>query len=400
MLLWSGQVVSTLGSTATSIVFPLLILSLTNSPAAAGVASALRAVPYLIFSLPVGALIDRWDRKRVMILCDVWRAIAVLSVPLAIWADALTVWQIYVVAFVEGSLFVFFNIAEVAALPRVVPAAQLPQAAAQNEAAFGAVHIVGPSIGTFLYQALGRSAPFIADAVSYLVSVVSLLLIKTEFRLTRPAANGRLGTEIVEGLRWLWHKPLIRFMAFLTGGLNLVNAAVPLIVIVLAKDMGATDVEIGLIFSIGGIGGIVGSLIGGQIQKRFAFGQVIIAVIWVEAVLFPLYAVAPHFLLLGAIYAVIYTLSPVYNVVQFSYRLSLIPDALQGRVNSTFRLVAFGFMPLGAALSGLLLERIGAVPTIIAFTMWYVAFAVLTTRNRLVRNARPIAQVTPDSIRK
>src|SRR5437764_630206 len=108
MLLWSGQVVSTLGSTATSIVFPLLILALTNSPAAAGVASALRAAPYLIFSLPVGALIDRWNRKRVMINCDVGRAIAVLTVPVALWLDALTIWQIYVVAFIEGSLFVFF----------------------------------------------------------------------------------------------------------------------------------------------------------------------------------------------------------------------------------------------------------------------------------------------------
>jgi len=396
MLLWGGQVVSTLGSTATSIVFPLLILALTNSPAAAGIASALRAAPYLIFSLPVGALIDRWDRKRVMIHCDVWRAVAVLSVPVALGLDALTVWQLYSVTFIEGSLFVFFNIAEVAALPRVVPAAQLPQAAAQNEAAFGAVHIVGPSVGTFLYQALGRSAPFVADAVSYVVSVASLLLIRTEFRRTGTASRRDLRTEIAEGLRWLWHQPLIRYMAVLTGGLNLVNAAVPLIVIVLAKEMGASDVEIGLIFSIGGIGGIVGSLIGGQIQKRFTFGQVIIAVIWLEAVLFPLYAVAPHFLLLGALYAAIYTLSPIYNVVQFSYRLSLIPDALQGRVNSTFRLVAFGFMPLGAALSGVLLEWIGAVPTIVAFTVWYFAFAILTTRNRLVRNARPIAEVADE----
>jgi predicted MFS family arabinose efflux permease len=396
MLLWSGQVVSTLGSTASSIVFPLLILALTNSPAAAGVASALRAAPYLIFSLPVGALIDRWDRKRVMINCDVGRAIAVLSVSVAMWLDALTIWQIYMVAFVEGSLFVFFNIAEVAALPRVVPAAQLPQAAAQNEAAFGAVHIVGPSIGTFLYQTLGKSAPFIADAISYVMSVISLLLIKTEFRLAKAAPSAPLRAEIVEGLRWLWHKPLIRYMAFLTGGLNLVNAAVPLIVIVLAKEMGARDVEIGLIFSIGGIGGIVGSLIGGQIQKRFSFGQVIIAVIWLEVLLFPLYAVVPHFFLLGAIYALIYTMSPIYNVVQFSYRLSLIPDVLQGRVNSTFRLMAFGFMPLGAAISGFLLEWIGAVPTILAFTLWYLVFAILTTLNRHVRNARPLAHVAAD----
>jgi predicted MFS family arabinose efflux permease len=396
MLLWSGQVVSTLGSTASTIVFPLLILALTNSPAAAGVASALRAAPYLIFSLPVGALIDRWDRKRVMILCDVWRGIAVLTVPVAVWLDALTIWQIYLVAFVEGSLFVFFNIAEVAALPRVVPTALLPQAAAQNEAAFGAVHIVGPSVGTFLYQTLGKSAPFIADAISYAVSVVSLLLIKTEFRLAKALPSTPLRLEIVEGLRWLWRKPLIRYMAFLTGGLNLVNAAVPLIVIVLAKEMGARDVEIGLIFSIGGIGGIIGSLIGGRIQQRFSFGQVIIAVIWLEALLFPLYALVTQFYLLGAIYALIYTMAPIYNVVQFSYRLSLIPDALQGRVNSTFRLMAFGFMPLGAAISGFLLEWIGTLPTILAFTLWYLVFAVLTSLNRHVRNARPLAQVAAD----
>jgi len=396
MLLWSGQVVSTLGSTASSIVFPLLILALTHSPAAAGIAGALRAAPYLIFSLPVGALIDRWDRKRVMIVCDVWRAVAVLTVPLALWLDALTIWQIYVVTFVEGSLFVFFNIAEVAALPRVVPAGLLPQAAAQNEAAFGAANIVGPSIGTFLYQVLGKSAPFIADALSYLASVVSLLLIRTEFRLAKAAPSTSLRVDIAEGLRWLWHKPLIRYMAFLTGGLNLVNAAIPLIVIVLARELGAHDVEIGLIFSIGGIGGIVGSLVGGRIQRRFSFGQVIIAVLWVEALLFPLYALAPRYYLLGAIYALCYTMSPIYNVVQFSYRLALIPDALQGRVNSTFRLIAFGFMPLGAAISGFLLEWIGTVPTILFFALWYLALAVLTTLNRHVREARPLAAVAAD----
>ena len=390
MLLWSGQVVSTLGSTAASIVFPLLILALTNSPAAAGVASALRALPYLIFSLPVGALIDRWDRKRVMIYCDVGRAIAVLTVPLALSLDALTIWQIYVVAVIEGSLFVFFNIAEVAALPRVVPVALLPQAAAQNEAAFGAVHIAGPSVGTFLYQTLGKGAPFIADAISYAVSVVSLLLIKTDFRRAKVASDGPLHVEIAEGLRWLWRNPLIRYMAFLTGSLNMANAAVPLIVIVVAKQMGASDIEIGLIFSIGGVGGIIGSLVGGQIQKRFSFGRVIVSILWIEALLFPLYAFVPRFFLLGVIYALIYTLSPIYNVVQFSYRLALIPDGLQGRVNSTFRLLAFGFMPVGAAVSGVLLERFGALPTVFAFALWNFTIAGLTTVNGHVRNARPL----------
>ncbi|HEY0069228.1 MAG TPA: MFS transporter, partial [Chloroflexia bacterium] len=125
MLLWSGQVVSTLGSTVSGIVMPLFILLLTGSPALAGIAGALNSVPYLVFSLPVGALIDRWDRKLVMILCDAGRAANMFSIPVAMFFDVLTVWQLYAVTLVEGTLFVFFNIAEVAALPRVVTKQQL-----------------------------------------------------------------------------------------------------------------------------------------------------------------------------------------------------------------------------------------------------------------------------------
>ncbi|MDE2002178.1 MAG: MFS transporter, partial [Betaproteobacteria bacterium] len=332
MLLWSGQVVSTLGSAASSIIYPLLILALTDSPEAAGIAGALRAIPYLVLSLPVGALIDRWDRKRVMILCDVGRALTAASIPVAMGLGVLTLWQIYLATLIEGSLFVLFNIAEVAALPRIVSAHQLPQAAAQNEAGFGVANIVGPSFGTMLYQAFGRAVPFIADALSYVVSVASLLRIRTPFRVAPSPARRNLRVEIAEGLRWVWSNPLIRYMAVLTGGLNLINAAFPLIVIVLAKRLGAGDVEIGVIFSIGGIGGVIGSLVGGQIQRRFTFGQVIVAVVWLEALLFPLYAIAPSYLLLGVIAGLIFVLGPVYNVVQFSYRLSIIPDELQGRV--------------------------------------------------------------------
>src|SRR6185437_15076265 len=255
-------VVSTLGSTASAVIYPLLILALTGSPEAAGIAGALRAVPYLVLSLPVGALIDRWDRKAVMILCDVGRAVAVATIPLAMALDRLTLAQVYVVTLVEGSLFVFFNIAEVAALPRVVPAGQLPQAAAQNEAGFGAAHIAGPMFGTILYQSFGRGVPFLADAATYAVSVLSLLRIRTAFSAERAPVERDLRREVAEGLRWLWANPLIRYMAFLTGAINLVNAGVPLTLIVLAKATGATDAQVGAIFGISGIGGIVGSLIG------------------------------------------------------------------------------------------------------------------------------------------
>jgi predicted MFS family arabinose efflux permease len=387
MLLWSGQVVSTLGSTASTIIYPLLILALTGSPRDAGIAGALRALPYLVLSLPVGALVDRWDRKAVMILCDVGRGVAVASIPVAMAFDALTLAQIYAVSLVEGSLYVFFNIAEVAALPRVVPAAQLPEAAAQNEAGFGAANIVGPSLGAFLFQAFGRGVPFLVDALTYAVSVLSLLRIRTAFRGERAPARHDLRVEVAEGLRWLWSNPLIRFMAFLTGATNLVAAGAPLLLIVLAKELGAREAEIGLVFSIAGIGGIVGSLIGGQIQKRFGFGAVIAALMWGEALLFPLYLVVPSWPLMGAVGGLVFLLSPIYNVVQFSYRLALIPDRLQGRVNSTFRLICFGLMPVGAALSGVLLERFGTRVTIEVFSVWLLVLAVLATANRHVRNA-------------
>ena len=394
MLLWSGQVVSTLGTTASNIVYPLLILAITNSPAAAGIAGALGFIPYIVFSLPVGALIDRWDRKRVMILCDIGRGLTLASVAIAIFFNVLTIWQIYIAALIEGSLFVFFNIAEVAALPRVVSRDQLPEAAAQNEAAFGATAIIGPSFGTFLYQALGRGAPFIADAISYAISVVSLSFIKTKFQMEREATTNRnLRAEIMEGLRWLWGQPLIRYMAFLTGAFNMVGSATNLIIILLAKNMGAQDAQIGLIFSIAGLGGILGSLIGGQIQKRFSFGQVIITVTWIQTLLFPLYIFAPQFLWLGLITGLAYFTIPLYNVVQFSYRLALIPDELQGRVNSTFRLLAFGFNPLGAALSGILLERLGTTPTIIVFSICFLVMAVSTNLNTHVRHARPVQHI-------
>lgn len=395
MLLWTAQVVSTFGSAASTVVYPLLILALTNSPSAAGVASALRVAPYLVFCIPVGALIDRWDRRRVMIACDIGRLVAVSCVPAAIWLDALSLWLIYAVCLVEGTFFVFFNIAEVAALPRVVPKVQLPDATAQNQAAFNTAQLAGPPLGTLLFQTIGRAAPFVFDALSYLASAVSVALIRTPFRVEAPPPASPLRVQISEGLRWLWQRPLIRTMAFLTGGVNFVYSATPLIMIVLAQQLGASDVDIGLMFSIGAIGGVLGSLVGARVQKRFSFGQVIVSIVWVQALLFPLYLAAPSVFLLGAVFSAIYLMSPVYNVVQFSYRMALIPDALQGRVNSVFRLLAHGLNPLGAALCGVLLEHAGAAWTIAFFGAWYLGLAVLATVSQPIRQAPTFSSAGP-----
>ena len=392
MLLWSGQMVSNVGTQVSELAFPLLILALTNSPAQAGFAGALRALPYLIFSLPAGALIDRWDRKRVMILCDTGRALSMASIPVALMLGHLTILQLYLVSLIEGTLFVFFNIAEAACLPRVVPKEQLPAATAQNMATDGITVLLGPSLGGALFSA-GRLLPFVADAVSYAVSVISLFFIKVKFQKERVAARRNLGIEIQEGLSWLWHQPLIRFIAILTGGNNLINSGFVLIIIVLAQQQHASSFTIGLIFAVGGIGGIIGALIATSLQKRLSFGQAIIGTSWIFALFIPLYAIAPNPLMLGIITAATFVSGPVYNVVQFSYRSAIIPDELQGRVNSVFRLIAFGGQPLGLALTGLLIQNIGVIPTILVDAAGMIILAIAATINTHVRNAKPLSEI-------
>jgi MFS family permease len=388
LLLWSGQAVSSIGTQVSQLAFPLLILALTGSPAQAGFIGGLRILPYVLLSLPVGALIDRWNRKRVMILCDAGRALSLASIPVAVAIRHLSVAQLYVVALAEGTLYVFFNLAEVASLPRVVPQEQLPAATAQNEAMIGTSFLLGPALGGALYS-LGRLFPFLADAVSYVASVVSLGFIRAEFQAERTLTRRKLWVEVSEGLAWLWRNPLIRYMAFLTGGWNFVGQE--LLIIVLARQQGASSLTIGIIVGIGGIGGILGALVGPLIQRRVRFGPAIIAMLWLSTLLMPLYAVAPNPLWLGAISAVSVTAGAVYNVVQFSYRLALIPDALQGRVNSVFRLLAFGFQPLGLALTGALLQTIHAGPTVLLLSAWMLTLAVATAVNPHVRHARPLS---------
>jgi MFS family permease len=389
MLLWSGQIVSSIGTQASMLAFPLLVLAITRSPAQAGFTSALRAVPYLIFSLPAGALVDRWDRKRLMLLCDVGRALALGSIPVALALGRLTVAQVYLVSLVEGSLFVFFNLSEAACLPRVVLKEQLPAATAQKTATDSVSLLVGPPLGGALFG-VARALPFLGDALSYGASVVSLFFIRTRFQGERGLAQRRLHVDIGEGLAWLWGQPLIRYMAFLTGTSNLVGNGTFLIAIVIAQSQHASSFVIGAIFTIASVGGIAGSLVAVRLQRRFSFAQVIIACVWVWAALTPLLALAPNPYVLGLVLAGSFLAGTIYDVVQYSSRLALIPDALQGRVNSVFRLIAFGGQPVGYALAGVLLQTVGPVASVLFFSVPYVAAALLTTTNPHVRTARAL----------
>ncbi len=395
MLLWSGQLVSSVGSRVSLLAFPLLILAITHSPAQAGLIAALRGIPYALFVLPAGALIDRWDRnwdrKRVMILCDSGRALALGSIPLALIFGHLTIVQLYIVSLVEGTLFTFFNLAETACLPRVVSKEQLSTAVAQNMVIDSTSGLLGPSLGGALYS-IGRAIPFLTDAISYAASVLSLFFIKTKFQEERNPAPIRLWADIREGLSWLWHQPLIRFIALLTGGITMPVVGYALILIVLAQGQHASSFAIGLIFACGGIGSIVGSLLVTPLAKRFSFPQLMIGSTWVWALTWLLFAIAPNPFILGVVTSLSFIIVPIYTSVQFGYRLALIPDHLQGRVNSVFRLMAFGGEPIGLAVTGVLLQAIGPFSTVLVLFVPQLMLSIAATFNKHLRNARSIKE--------
>jgi len=383
--LWSGMCVSTMGSQMAHIAYPLLVLAITGSPEIVGYVSALRITPFVLLSLPVGALIDRWDRRRVMLLCDLGRAVTVASLPLAMLFAEPSLWHIMVVALVEGTLMVFYNLAEVAALPRVVARHQLPQASALNQAGYSAAGVVGPALGTGLFQ-ISRALPFAADALSYALSAFTLWRMRGDFAAAPASAPRHLRSEVMVGLRWLWQQPLVRRMAALTGGMNFVESAVPLLLIVMAQRMGASVGEIGLIFSLGGVGGVLGAVVGGRIQRRFSFGQVIAGTAVLMALLLPLYALCPSALWLGLVYLLMEFLSPIYNVVQFSHRLALIPPGLEGRVNAGYRFAAHLPSPIGVALCGVMIERVGTGTTLGFFCVVYGLLALAAAASKTIRH--------------
>jgi MFS family permease len=365
LLLWGGQATSNLGTSITELALPLLVLALTDSPAQAGFVTAVGMVPNLFLSLIAGAVVDRWNRKLVMILCDVTRFLAFGSIPLSYALGYLSLEQLYVVAAVQGVAFVFFGLAEFSSLPNVVTPEQIPRATSLNEAAEASAQALGPGLAGAIINLsrttrTGAALAFLVDSLSYLVSAVTLLFIRIPFEAEREKeAQVPLLRQIAEGLRYLWSKSGLRVMLLATLGIVLFTGPLYLGVIMLATSMGADAFTVGLIFSLGSIGGITGALIAPWVQDRVGIGKVVVAAALVPALLLPVLAMAgsPWVLVLG--WAIIDVTVPFFNIAQVSYRFSLVPDAVQGRVSSVFRMVGFGGIVLGTSLGGVLLDQLG-----------------------------------------
>ena len=386
ILLWSGQVVSTIGTRVTGVAYPLLVLAETHSPARAGIVGFAQTLPYMLFYLPAGALVDRWDRKRTMIAADAGRTLALGSLAIALALGRFTFAQVVIVAFVEGTLFVFFSLSESAALPQVVAKEQLPTAVAQNQARIQGADLVGQPLGGALFG-ISKQLPFAADAISYAVSFISLLFIRTKFQEERPRSVTKLRAEILEGVRWLWGQPFLRAGVLLVAGSNFAFSAMILALIVRAKDLGASSATVGLMLAFLGGGAIVGSLVAPWTQRRVHAKVIMIGSFWVWALGAFVSAFVRSPYALGAIWAVGGIFGPIFNVAFSTYRYALVPDRLLARVGSAALVVAWGAIPLGQLTAGFLLERIGAVDTILLVAAASGAVGLVASLSRTIRTA-------------
>lgn len=374
LLLWSGQVVSTVGTRVTFVAYPLLVLGLTGSPGRAGLVGFAQTVPYVLVYLPAGAVVDRSDCRRVMLVADAGRAVALGSLAVALLVDKITFAQIVVVALLEGALYVFFQVAESAALPYVVRKQQLATALAQNQARDQGAELVGAPLGGALF-ALSRAAPFLADAVSYAISFVTLLLIRVPLRAERACRRTSLIAEIREGIGWYRRQSFLRAIIVVVGATNLLYTGLFLVLIVRARDAGSSPALIGAMFSCAGGGAILGALLAPYVQRNVAARLVVTATLWLDAAGFALFVVLPNAIAFGIDLGLLALLSPPFNVVLTSYRYGLTPDRLLGRTASIARLVTWGSIPLGPLLAGFLVDAVDTRPTlgVLAGGMFVVA---------------------------
>jgi MFS family permease len=386
LLLWGGQAVSATGTSVTDIALPLLTLALTRSAAAAGLVVALRALPALLLTLPAGVAVDRWERRRTMLLCDAGRALALASVPPAAALGRLSLAQLCLVALVEGALAVVFGLAEAACLPRVVPETLLPDAMAQSELTEGAVTLIGPTVGGVLFTA-GRTLPFFADALSYAVSLAGLTALRVRLQGERVVPPARLTSEMREAALFVWRQPILRAMAWLNGGTGLFMPGRGLIVIVLAQRQHASAAVIGLIFAAEGAGTILGAPLGVWSGRRMRVGRAVLCARGTTMALWLLMAFAPNPAALAAIAFGFGLIDPLEDVPYFSYRHRLIPDAIKGRVIAVCRLAPSLTRPLGLALVGVLLQQAGPVQTVLVSWLWLVALTVALALTPSIRAA-------------
>jgi Transmembrane secretion effector len=404
-LLWAGEAVSNLGSSAALIAYPLLTLRLTGWAGAVGLVMAVAMVSQLVAGLPGGLLVDRFDRRGLMLLCDVLRlaAQAVLVAGLVIHhADLLL---IIAVAAIDNAITVAFGSAETVVVRYVVDASRLPVAIARVQARDAGAALAGPPIGGVLF-AIAPWLPFAFNAASYLVSFGCIGFIRMAMRAPADAEATPTGRpsrmrEMLAGLRWLWGVRFLRVTMLLIAGTNVASNSLILIAIVAAREQGNSSAATGLLLTTASAGSLTGALAAPAIIKRLSIRAILILNrgVWV--------AVIPQLLLIHDIYAVgaligvLFFLGPSGSTAVIARRMAITPEQLQGRASSATRFCAGIAAPAGTVAIAFILSHFGLAASILALTGWMALLAILTLMSRsLITGSKTPQHAEPQPARE
>ena len=328
-------------------------------------------LPFLLFTLPAGVWVDRLRRRPILVIADLGRAAALVSVPVAYALDALTIWQLYVVGFVVGTLTVFFDVAYQSYLPSLVRRNQLVEGNSKLELSVSAAQLGGPAAAGGLVSLLSAPWAVLTDAISFLGSALFVLRIRTREEVVEPTAAAErpgMRAEAWEGMQFVWKDRRLRALTESTVIFNFcANGAFAVYLVYAVRSLGLSPAAIGVIFSLGNVGWLAGALVAGRLSTRLGVGRTIILTGAVAAPALMLVPLAPPsapipFLIAAGVISSFGLV--IWRIAQVSLRQAITPDHMLGRVNAVSRFMMWGTIPLGTLLGGALGSTIGLRTTL------------------------------------
>ncbi len=368
--LWGAETISQFGTQVSLLALPLVaILVLEESAFKIAALTSVEFLPFLLFTLPAGVWVDRLRRKPILVLGNVGRAVALLSVPVVYWVGGLTIWQLYVVGFAVGTCTVFFDVAYQSYIPALVGREDVVEANSKLEISRAAANIAGPGMAGGLIALLTAPVAVLVDAVSYAISAVLLFGIRKQEEAPPRAERRSLRDELGEGLRYVFRNPYQRTMVVMTALSNFFGQVVFSILLVYAvRELDLSAGTIGIALAIGNLGTLASALTAKRIGERLGVGRTILLASCLfgpgtlliafapEAYALPLIVLAMMVIGFGGI---------LYNVTAISLIQAITPDRILGRANASRRFVVWGVVPLGGFTGGALASTIGLRETMV-----------------------------------
>jgi MFS family permease len=372
--IWPAAAISNLGDGALLAAGPLLVASITTEPAAVGAAVFVQQLPWLLFALFSGALADRLDRRLMVVAADIFRAVVMGALALAVLLDTSPLWAVYVTLFLLGSAETLADNASSALLVTAVPKEHLGLANARLFATGTLLNqLGGPPIGALLF-AVGAGVPLVLNAVTFAVAAV--LMSRVSVRPVASDTRTALWSDVREGILWVWNHSGVRTLAWTILVMNITFMAAFATWVLYAKErLGLTDTQYGLLVSVGAIGAIAGTPVYHLLEPRFGSLTLLRAGLVIETAVHLILALTTSPWVVGATMVVFGVHAVVWGTVSTTARQLATPDVLLGRVNSVYLLASVGGAALGSLLGGVLAQQFGLVAP---FATAFVGMVVMT----------------------